>query len=140
MARALYYFQLRNFDATETALDRVLPSTDIIYARALEYHGWIATARTAYEKATAHFKQALSHLDKCRHADRFVEANCLHALASLAGERLDIETANFVRERAERVDWSASRLAIARFWVTFYSTYAFESLGRKRSRCAATVR
>jgi Tetratricopeptide repeat len=130
VARALYYFQLRNYDAAEAVLDHVLPSTDIIYARALEYRGWIATARTAYDRATAHFKQALSHLDKCRHADRFVEANCLHALASLAGERLDIETANFVRERAARVDWSASGLSTARFWISFYSTYALESLGR----------
>lgn len=130
VSRALYYFQLRDYDAAEAALDRVLPSTDIIYARALEYRGWIAAARTAYDQATAHFKEALSHLDGCRHADRFVEANCLHALASLAGERLDLETANFVRERAACVDWSASGLATARFWVTFYSTYALESVGR----------
>jgi DNA-binding NarL/FixJ family response regulator len=124
------YFQLRDYDSAEAALSRVLPSTDIIYANSLEYRGWIAAARTAYGNATTHFKEALRHLDRCRHADRFVEANCLHALASLAGERLDIGTSNFVRERAKRVDWSASGLATARFWVIFYSTYSLESLGR----------
>lgn len=116
---ALAYYGKRDFDAAERALNVVEPDADIVYARALEYRGWVAYTKTDGERATSLFASALEALDRCRHYDRFLEANCIRALAHLAVERFDRRTWSIVEERRARMDWSASGLAQPRFWIAY---------------------
>lgn len=57
--RALGFFGRRNLNAAEGALVAVDPNSDIVFARALEYRGWIASARTDYDLAAEFFLSAL---------------------------------------------------------------------------------
>ncbi len=116
---ALARYGKHDFDAAERALNLVDTDADIVYARALEYRGWIAYARDDASRATSVFRTALETLERCRHYDRFLEANCVRALAHLAVERLDTRTWSIVEERRTRMDWSASGLAQPRFWIAY---------------------
>jgi DNA-binding CsgD family transcriptional regulator len=128
--RALAYFGLRDLTTAEAALSLVSPNSDIVFARALEYRGWIASARADYALAVEYFLASLDCLDTCRHYDRFLEGNALQALAHLALERLEPETWVTVAKRRETIDWSASGLARPHFWVVINAaTYAFEVAG-----------
>ena len=127
---ALAQYGRRDFDGAERALHLVEPDADIVYARALEYFGWVASSRVDGERATAMFVDALDALDRCRHYDRFLEANCIRALAHLAVERLDRQTWAIVEERRAKMDWSADGLAQPRFWIAYCAaTYAGEVQG-----------
>ncbi|MEA2784680.1 MAG: Bacterial regulatory protein luxR family [Candidatus Eremiobacteraeota bacterium] len=127
---ALAHYGRRDFDAAERALHLVEPDADIVYARALEYFGWVASARVDGERATAMFVDALGALDRCRHYDRFLEANCIRALAHLAVERLDRKTWAIVEERRAKMDWSADGLAQPRFWIAYCAaTFSSEVQG-----------
>ena len=127
---ALAHYGRRDFDAAERALNFVEPDADIVHARALEYFGWLAFTRVDGERATAMFVDALLALDRCRHYDRFLEANCIRALAHLAVERLDRRTWAIVEERRAKMDWSADGLAQPRFWIAYCAaTYASEVQG-----------
>lgn len=128
--RALGHFCRREVDAADRALDLVATSADIIYARALEYRGWIACARTKYGLAARYFQAALDRLDACKHCDRYMEANCAQVLAALSLERLDLETWVFVTERRAKIDWSAKDIQRQRFWMTLaFASYAYEIEG-----------
>ena len=127
---ALAYYARRDLDAAERALHLVEPDADIVYARALEYAGWIAATRVDGERATTMFVKALDALDNCRHYDRFLEANCIRALAHLAVERLDFRTWALVEDRRAKMDWSADGLAQPRFWIAYCAaTFASEVQG-----------
>ena len=127
---ALAHFGRRDFDGAERALHLVEPDADIVYARALEYFGWVAFARVDVERATTMFVDALNALDRCRHYDRFLEANCIRALAHLAVERLDRRTWAIVEERRTKMDWSADGLAQPHFWIAYCAaTFASEVQG-----------
>ncbi|HEY0383419.1 MAG TPA: hypothetical protein VGC72_14590 [Candidatus Elarobacter sp.] len=127
---ALAHYGRRDLDAAERALQLVEPDADIVYARALEYRGWIAFTRVDAERATTMFVSALSALDRCRHYDRFLEANCIRALAHLAVERLDRRTWSIVEDRRAKIDWSADGLAHPRFWIAYCAaTFAVEVQG-----------
>lgn len=122
---ALAHYAKCEFRQAEDALSDVDVGADIVHARALEYGGWIASARGENERATDRFLSALERLDRCKHYDRFLEANCLRKLAHLAVERLDRATWRTIEERQSRLDWSASGLAWPRFWIAYCSaTYA----------------
>jgi DNA-binding CsgD family transcriptional regulator len=128
--RALGHFCRREVDAADRALDAVSADADIVYARALEYRGWIACARTEYALAANYFVAALAHLDACKHYDRYLEANCAQVLASLAVERLDLETWRVVVARRAKIDWTARDIQRHRFWITLCAaTYAYEIEG-----------
>ena len=127
---ALGYYCLRQLDDAERALDLVSPDADIVHARALEHRGWIAIARSDYATATDRFSGALRRLDDCRHYDRFLEAQGIHALSILAVERLDRPTWLFVEHRSDRFEWSARGLVAPRFWVGMYSSMMYEVDGR----------
>ncbi|HEY6235190.1 MAG TPA: tetratricopeptide repeat protein, partial [Candidatus Elarobacter sp.] len=92
LSLALGYYCLRQLEDAERALDLVSSDADIVHARALEHRGWIAVARSDYATATDNFSGALRRLDGCRHYDRFLEAQSIHALSILAAERLDRPT------------------------------------------------
>jgi ATP/maltotriose-dependent transcriptional regulator MalT len=119
-----------DFDEAERALDLVKPDADIVHARALEHRGWVAFSRADGERATTFFLSALTALDGCRHYDRYLEANCIRALAHLAVERLDRRTWSIVEERRGRMDWSVSELAKPRFWIAYCAaTFASDVKG-----------
>ncbi|HEV2741311.1 MAG TPA: helix-turn-helix domain-containing protein [Candidatus Elarobacter sp.] len=125
--RALGHFCRREVDAADRALDLVETSSDIVYARALEYRGWIASARVNYALCARYFHAALEHLDTCQHYDRFTEANCAQGLATLAVERLDPATWGIVVERRAKINWTAQDIQRHRFWITLSAaTYAYE--------------
>lgn len=127
---ALAHMGRRDFSAAERALSWVDPDSDIIVARALEYRGWIAQSRSDDERATAMFVSALQTYDRCRHHDRFLEANCVRKLAHLALDRLDVQTWEFVAARARLVDWSENGLADPHFWTTYCAAgYAMDVEG-----------
>ena len=127
---ALAHYGRGDLDGAERALHLVEPDADIVYARALEYYGWIASTRVDGERATTMFVEALNALDRCRHYDRFLEANCIRALAHLAVERLDRRTWAIVEERRAKMDWSADGLAQPRFWIAYCAaTFASEVQG-----------
>lgn len=128
--RALGHFGRRDVEGADRCLSAVSTSADIIFARALEYRGWIASARSKYGLAAGYFQAALEHLDACKHYDRFLEANCTQALALLAIERLDPAAWSLVAQRRAKIDWSAQGLAWPRFWITLRAaTYAYEIEG-----------
>jgi len=127
---ALAHYARRDLDAAERALSCVDADADIVHARALEYLGWIAFTRVDGERATTLFVAALDALDRCRHYDRFLEANCIRALAHLAVERLDRRTWALVEDRRAKMDWSADGLAQPRFWIAYCAaTFASELQG-----------
>jgi DNA-binding CsgD family transcriptional regulator len=126
----LAHYGLRSLDDADRALDLVSPNADIVHARALEYRGWVATARSDYAAATAHFHAALRRLDQCRHYDRFLEAHTVQALAILSAERLDRASWMIVDERARRVEWSAPGLSGPWYGVAFFSSMRDETEGR----------
>jgi DNA-binding CsgD family transcriptional regulator len=128
--RALGYFCLHDVDAADRALDDVSTDSDIIYARALEYRGWVACRRAKFWLASNYFQQALDFLDTCKHYDRYLEANCAHVLASLAIELLDLPTWTVVTKRRAKIDWSARDIQRHRFWISLCAaTYAYEIEG-----------
>ncbi len=128
--RGLAFFCLRDVEAADRALDGVSTDADIVYARALEYRGWIACARQRYELAGTYFAAALDHLDTCKHYDRWMEANCAQVLGRLALERIDPTTWAIVTERRAKMDWSPPELQRHRFWITMVSaTWAYECEG-----------
>jgi len=114
---ALAQFVRRDYVAAEAALDRISVDADIVYARALEYRGWIAMVRGDHERSTAAFIDALDHVDRSRRRDLYAEANCTQALAGLALERFDRPAWAIVARRRALIDWSADSLKEHRFFV-----------------------
>ena len=127
---ALAYFGLRRLDDADAALDRVSPDSDIVYARAAEYRGWVAVARADFARASLEFARALHRLDTCRHADRFLEATAIQGLATLAAERLDRPAWLLAEARADRLDWSAAGLADPRHLIALAFSMLHEADGR----------
>lgn len=127
---ALAHFCKRDLIEADRALSSVATDSDILYARALEYRGWIACARSKYGLAAGYFQLALEHLDECRHQDRYMEANCAQILGALAVERLDHSMWSVVRERRAKIDWTTEGIQRPRFWLTMAAaTFAFEMEG-----------
>jgi DNA-binding CsgD family transcriptional regulator len=127
---ALAQYGRGHFDEAERALNAVESDSDIVFARALQYRGWLAFARADSARATTFFAGALQQLDRCRHYDRFVEVGCIRALAHLAVERLDRRTWSIVEERRARMEWPGTELAEARFWITYCAaTFASDVQG-----------
>ena len=127
---ALAQYGLNRLDDAERALNGVQPDADIVYARALEYRGWVAFARADSARATTYFVSALQELDRCRHYDRRLEVACIRSLAHLAVECLDRRTWSIVEERRARMEWPGTQLATAQFWITYCAaTFASDVQG-----------
>jgi DNA-binding CsgD family transcriptional regulator/tetratricopeptide (TPR) repeat protein len=128
--RALAHFCRQEVDAADRVLNLVSTDADIIYARALEYRGWVACRRAKFALAIGYFREALEFLDTCKHYDRYLEANCAHVLGSLSVELLDQQTWAVVAERRAKIDWSAQDIKRHRYWLAICaSNYAFEIEG-----------
>ncbi len=127
---ALAHYARGHFDEAERTLVAVESDADIVYARALQYRGWLAFARSDTDRATVFFADALKALDRCRHYDRFLEVGCIQSLAHFAVERLDRRTWAIVEERRARMQWSATELAQGRFWIAYCAaTFASDLQG-----------
>jgi DNA-binding CsgD family transcriptional regulator len=122
----LTQYMLRDLDAADTALDQVAVDTDIIHARSLEYKAWVASARGDYPAAEGLFAEALTRLDGCKHYDRFLEANCLQALAYLTVDGLERHSWGSITARRARVRWQESGLSYPLFRLTL-STATYEN-------------
>lgn len=127
--QALAFYAQRELLRADCALDRVEPSADIIYARALEFRGWLALARVEYPDAVRWFRAALSHLQRCRREDRFVAANCVFILAVLAVEMIDLQAWGDAMASADRIDWTASGLGFQRMQLHLLTASMHELLG-----------
>jgi DNA-binding CsgD family transcriptional regulator/tetratricopeptide (TPR) repeat protein len=131
LQRGLAFYSRRDLDAAEGALVEVDPGTDIIFATAFVYRGWIETARPNYSEAKRLFFEALAHLDRCRHQDRTLEANVLQALSHLVVETLDFEGWAFVAKRSDQMVWTDA-MRTQRFWVLMNGALALEAQGKIR--------
>lgn len=122
----LAHYALRNLDAADAVLDEITTGADIIHARSLEYKGWVASARGDYRAATAFFSDALTRLDGCQRHDRFLESNCLQALAHLAVDGLERRSWQTVARRRAKRRSDAGSLSYADFRLTL-SAATFEN-------------
>jgi DNA-binding CsgD family transcriptional regulator len=129
---ALAHYQRREFAAAGEALDAVDPASEIVYARALEYRGWIAKCQNDFPAAVAAFDASLAQLERCRQFDRFLEANLIATLSYIAVELLDLPRFEMLLERARRVHWESSGLEYYRFWLEMNASMAAELAGRPR--------
>jgi DNA-binding CsgD family transcriptional regulator len=139
---ALARYCLHEYSAAEAILSTIPSDADLIYARAVQYYGWIAWARGETENAIARFIDALKAFDAGAYHDRYLEASCVRALAHLAAERMDSRTWDLVRKRRAQIDWSAKNLAEPRYFVAYCAaTYEIDIEGNalsaaREARCA----
>ncbi len=128
---ALGYYVRRDLAGAELALSIVAPSADIVYARALQLSGWIAVARVDYSAAIARFRSALLHLDQCRQADRRLEIDTVYALAVLAPELIDRESADFVDRRLRQFVWPAAGCEDKKCLLAIFGSVWLQMQGRE---------
>jgi DNA-binding CsgD family transcriptional regulator/tetratricopeptide (TPR) repeat protein len=127
---ALAHYCLHEFDVAEQLLATIPPDADLVHARAIQYHGWIAFARGATETARVRFVDALRALDAGNYRDRYLEASCVRVLAHLAAERMDRPTWEFVRKRRVAIDWSAKNLIEPHYFIAYCAaTYELDAEG-----------
>jgi DNA-binding CsgD family transcriptional regulator len=126
---AVAYYRNGEIARAQRCVDSVPADTDIVYARALEYRGWLAWARGDYAGSVDQFCNALRHLDTCQHHDRFIEAKCLYGVTFLCGELPRLDLWPEIAERIERFDWSVSGVAVWRFWISIAGSYIAELRG-----------
>lgn len=136
LTAGLAYYGLRELTQAQECLELIPPDSDIVYARALEYRGWIESVRENYEAAARFFHDALAQLESCRHYDRYLEANALMALCSIAAEQLDMGRWEQLQGRREAFDWTAPGLATARFRIMIVSSVFAEYAGDVRAAFA----
>jgi DNA-binding CsgD family transcriptional regulator len=117
------------YDDAERFLSSVPSDADIIYARALEYRGWLAQARGDANAAARWFRTALDTLERCSHRDRYVEGSALYGLAMQCPKLLAVEEWPEVERRLRGFDWSASGVGIWRFWILVAASMLAETVG-----------
>jgi DNA-binding CsgD family transcriptional regulator len=122
-------FRLGAYDDADGLLASVPDEADVVRAHALEYRGWIAHARAAFEAAARYFREALSRLATCQRRDRYVEARSLYGLAALCPELLLTEEWPMVERRLRRFDWSTSGVTLGRFWASLAASLMCETTG-----------
>lgn len=138
---ALACYGKRDLDGADAALDAVPADGGMLHARALEYRGWVASARADYDRATAAFSGALRVLDACSERDAFVEANCVQALLTLAVERHDRMTWSIVAARRAAGHWRAAGLDYLRFVIALQaSAFAYDVIGNAFTAAAEACR
>ena len=123
------YYRNKQYLDAQRLLDSVPKDADIVYARALEYGGWVAWARGDRETAIDRFRAALICIDGCRRYDRFVEAKALYGIAYLCGELPRLHLWPEIASRATRFDWSANGVNMWRFWLAAEASVITEMLG-----------
>jgi DNA-binding CsgD family transcriptional regulator len=134
---ALAQFNAGDLTGAEAALDRVDPTSDVVYARALEYRGWIAKRRGDFAASVEQFEAALAQLDRSRQRDRFVEASVVTVLGNIAVELLDEARSDAMRQRGDRIVWDGAGMAYYRFWHEMNRSMADETYGRPRDALVA---
>lgn len=117
---------LQKYDDAEEQLASVGSEADIISARAVEYLGWVAFIRGDFDLAAERFRGALRALAACKFRDRYVEANVLQGLTTLAAELLQAEGWPALQRTIRAVDWSQDGLAQPRFWIAIHASMLCE--------------
>jgi DNA-binding CsgD family transcriptional regulator/predicted negative regulator of RcsB-dependent stress response len=120
---------LQKYDDAEKQLASVTPEADIIYARAVEYLGWVAFTRGDFDLAAERFRGALRALAACKYRDRYVEANVLQGLTALSAELLQAEGWPVLQRTIRAFSWAQDGLAQPRFWVAFHASMLCEICG-----------
>lgn len=123
------WFRAGDYDEASRLLAEIGPDADIVYARALEYTGWIARARGEFACAARAFHDTLVALRSSAHADRYVEANALYGLTMLVPELLLIDDWALLEPWLRRFDWSVSGVARLRFWTLIAAGMMYEVVG-----------
>jgi DNA-binding CsgD family transcriptional regulator len=123
------WYRLGDYEEAVRLLAEVPASADIIHARALEYTGWVAFARGDSAGAAHAFQATLKALRNTTHADRYVEANALYALAMLVPELLLVPDWATLEPWLRRFNWSVSGVVTLRFWTLVASAVMLEVLG-----------
>ena len=122
------YFQGRMEEA-KVLLSSVPSGADIIHARAQEYLGWHAYAQSDFDASAVSFRNALACIDRCKHRDRFVEANVLQGLSSVCPELLQADDWLDVERRIRSFDWTANGLSKPLFWTALNASIMCELIG-----------
>lgn len=122
-------FRLGAYDAADELFAKVSSDQDVVYAHALEYRGWVASARADFSAAASWFRSALIALLSCQRRDKYVEAKSLYGLTLNCAELVQVEDWPLVERRVRRFDWSADGLATWRFWVQIASSMMCEITG-----------
>ncbi|MBV8298962.1 MAG: hypothetical protein JO083_05410 [Candidatus Eremiobacteraeota bacterium] len=123
------WFRLHDYEKASRCLGEVPSDADIVYARALEYTGWVAQAQGDFPAAARAFHDALVALRSSAHADRYVEANVLYGLTMLVPELLLVSDWALLEPWLRRFDWSVSGVARLRFWTLIAAAMMHEVLG-----------
>lgn len=126
-------FRLGKLDDCDALCASIPPEADIIHARAVEYRGWVAHARSDAGLAAQCFRAALAALASCRQRDRYVEANALYGLTALCPELLLTDEWPAIESRLRTFDWSASGVSRWRFWVCVAASMMSETAGDVRA-------
>jgi DNA-binding CsgD family transcriptional regulator len=123
------WFRLGDYDEANRLLSEISPNADIVYARALEYLGWIAQARADFPAAARAFQESLVALRGGAHSDRYVEASSLYGLAMLVPELLLVGDWAMLEPWLRRFDWPVSGVVSFRFWTLIASALMYEVVG-----------
>ena len=124
------YFQLQRWDDAQTQLASVEPREDIIYARAVQYLGWVAYMRGNLERGAELFHASLAALATSKRGDRYLEANILQSIASVSGELFQTDRWLAIERRINAFDWTQDGLARPRFWIAMYASIICETMGQ----------
>lgn len=124
------YFELCRWDEAIAQLSSVEPREDIIYARAVQYLGWVAYLSGNPERAAELFAAALAALSACTRSDRYVEANILQSIAAVSAELMQPERWFAIERRIGAFDWLQDGLTRPRFWVAINASSLCEIAGQ----------
>jgi DNA-binding CsgD family transcriptional regulator len=122
-------YNIGQSEAADALLASVSPDADIVYARSLEYRGWIAFSQARFDVAGSWFRSALKCIERCQRRDRFVEANVLYGVAYANAELLETAGWEAAERRIAAFDWSVDGVARPRFWAAISCSMMYESLG-----------
>jgi DNA-binding CsgD family transcriptional regulator len=103
--------------------------SDIVYARALEYRGWLAQDHGHVAAAAQWFSDTFDALARCAHQDRYLEASAMYGLAMLSPGLMLLEQWPSVQRRIHGFDWSVSGVLRWRFWILVAASMMCEALG-----------
>lgn len=127
--RGVAQFHLGRYGEAERLLSSVEPEADIIYARALEYRGWVAFRTGEFRRSAEEFRSAVRALDHCQNRDRFIEASVLQGLTSVYAELLEVDEWPSIEARIRILDWSANGMARPYFWTALCASMICEVSG-----------
>jgi DNA-binding CsgD family transcriptional regulator len=126
---AIAHYRKGEYARASSLLEDIPEEEDIIYVRALQFRGGVAWALGDFGGSLKRFHEALDRLDRCRHHDRFIEAQLLFSFAYLCGELPRLDLWPELLKRIEQFDWSVSGVSVWLFWIAIEASFITEMLG-----------